>query len=266
VARRDTDGGDPALVSIDSLGHTRPAAARGAHGIVYLSSVLPVDDRGEIVGTGLLEQTEAVFDRAGRMLEAAGLGWSHVTKTLDYSTPATLSDYKATGRARRERLGPVYPGAAGILMSRLAHPDALIQLDIMASTEPLEVVNPGWSRYEKLTYSPAVRAGNVLFLSGQAALDPETERAVHAGDIAAQADYTYANIVRVLEAAGAGPEHLVETVEYVTPAGLPRYREVAEVRRRHLVEPWPSSTGIICSGLLRPEFEIEIDPLAILDS
>src|SRR2546426_7816918 len=44
-------------------------------------------------------------------------------------------------------------------------------------------VNPGWDRYAKLTYSPAVRACNVLFMSGQAALDPATERAVGTGDI-----------------------------------------------------------------------------------
>jgi hypothetical protein len=53
-------------------------------------------------------------------------------------------------------------------------------------------------------------------------------------------------------------------VEYVTPSGLPRYREVAAVRARLLSVPYPASTGIICQGLLRPEFEIEIDPLAVI--
>ena len=259
TARRGAEG--PVTATSGRLAH---APARAADGVVYLSSVLPVDDFGAVVGDDLYTQTEAAFDRAERMLVGAGLTWANVVKTLDYSTPATLRDYKATGRIRKERLGPVYPASAGILMSRLAHPDALIQLDIIASTEPIEAVNPGWDRYAKLTYSPAVRAGNVLFMSGQAALDTETERAVHAGDVAAQAEYTYTNIIEVLKAAGAGPEHLVETVEYVTPAGLKRYREVAAVRAGLLSAPYPASTGIICGGLLRPEFEIEVDPLAIL--
>jgi enamine deaminase RidA (YjgF/YER057c/UK114 family) len=256
--------GDPLAVSSAAARPAFVPARPAADGVVYLSSVLPVDDHGAVVGDDLESQTEAVFDRAGRMLAAAGLGWDAVVHTVDYTTPGTLRDYKRTGRIRAERLSAPYPGAAGILMSRLAHPDALIQLDIIASTEPAEAVNPGWERYGKLTYSPAVRAGNVLFMSGQAALDPETERAVHAGDVAAQAEYTYGNIIAVLEAAGGGPEHLVETVEHVTPAGLDRYREVAAVRERLLRSPWPASTGIVCRGLLRPEFEIEVIPLAIL--
>ena len=60
-------------------------------------------------------------------------------------------------------------------------------------------VNPGWDRYEKLTYSPAVRAGDALFLSGQAALDPATQRAVHEGDIVAQAEFIYGNVLEVVE-------------------------------------------------------------------
>lgn len=251
---------------------TAPSSGRAAHpparpgpgGIVYLGSVLPVDDTGAVVGDGLVAQAETAFDRAGRLLEAAGLGYGSIAKVVDHTTPATLKEYKHTGRVRRERLGPVYPASAGILMSRLAHPDALIALDVIASTHPLEAVNPGWERYAKLTYSPAVRAGDVLFLSGQAALDPATERAVHPGDVVAQVEYTYRNVITVLEAAGGGPEHLVETVEYVTPEGLGRYRETAAVRQRLLRAPYPASTGIVCNGLLRPEFLFEVDPFAVL--
>lgn len=251
---------------------TAPSSGRAAHpparpgpgGIVYLGSVLPVDDAGAVVGDGLVAQAEAAFDRAGRLLEAAGLGYASIAKVVDHTTPATLKEYKHTARVRRERLGPVYPASAGILMSRLAHPDALIALDVIASRHPLEAVNPGWERYAKLTYSPAVRAGDVLFLSGQAALDPATEHAVHAGDVVAQVEYTYRNVITVLEAAGGGPEHLVETVEYVTPEGLGRYRETAAVRERLLRAPYPASTGIVCNGLLRPEFLFEVDPLAVL--
>jgi enamine deaminase RidA (YjgF/YER057c/UK114 family) len=238
-------------------------AARDADGVVYLPSILPLDDRGEVIAPGdLVGQTEAVFAKGAELLAGVGLGYEHVVKTLDYTTPATLGDYKRTGRARRDHLSAPYPGSAGILMARLPAPGALIQLDLMASRHPKEAVNPGWERYGKLTYSPAVRAGSLLFMSGQAALDPETERAVSPGDVAAQAEYTYTNILAVLEAAGLGPEHLVKTVEYVTPQGLGEYRRTAEVRAKLLREPYPASTGIVCEGLLRPEFLLEIDPTA----
>jgi enamine deaminase RidA (YjgF/YER057c/UK114 family) len=240
--------------------------ARDSAGVVFLPSVQPVDEHGNIIGAGdVVAQTRAIFEKAHRMLAALGLTFSNLVKTNDYLTPAALAGYKGTGRIRKEFLGPVYPGAAGILMPRMVHPEALIQYDFIASRDAPVAVNPGWTRYQKLTYSPAVKAGKLLFMSGQAALDPETERMLFDGDIVAQAEYTYQNIIKVLEAAGAGPQHLVKTIEYVTPAGLARYRDVAAVRARLLREPFPASTGLICEALLRPEMQIEIDPFAILD-
>jgi enamine deaminase RidA (YjgF/YER057c/UK114 family) len=234
--------------------------------VVYLPTVQPLDDQGNIIGAGdVVAQTQAIFERAGRMLAALGLGFDRVVKTLDYITPAALAAYKGTGRVRKQYLGPVYPAAAGIIMPRLLHPQALIQYDFIASREAPVAVNPGWTRYQKLTYSPAVRAGRLLFMSGQGSLDPATERVLFDGDVAAQAEYTYGNILKVLEAAGGGPRHLVKTIEYVTPAALARYREVAAVRAKLLREPFPASTGLVCEALLRPEMLIEIDPFAILE-
>lgn len=259
-------GAPGGTVAHGSDGRPGRVPARSAEGIVYLSSVLPVDEQGKLVGEGdVVAQTRQVYENASRVLASAGLGWSRVAKTVDYLVPDGLKDYGATGRVRRDYLGPVYPGATGVLMPRVSVPGALIQVDFMGSFEETVAVNPGWERYGKLTYSPAVRAGNVLFMSGQAAMDTETQRAVHAGDIAAQADYTYSNLIRLLEAAGGGPENLVKTIEYVTPQGLERYREVATVRAALLQEPWPASTGCVCKALLRPEFQIELDCMAILD-
>lgn len=242
------------------------ATAATSPDVVYLPTVQPLDEQGNIIGAGdVVAQTQAIFERAQRMLTALGLGFDRVVKTLDYITPAALAAYKGTGKIRRQYLGPVYPAAAGIIMPRLLHPQALIQYDFIASREAPVAVNPGWTRYQKLTYSPAVRAGKLLFMSGQGSLDPATERVVFDGDIAAQAEYTYGNILKVLEAAGGGPQNLVKTIEYVTPAALARYREVAGVRAKLLREPFPASTGLVCEALLRPEMLIEIDPFAILE-
>jgi enamine deaminase RidA (YjgF/YER057c/UK114 family) len=235
-------------------------------GVVFLPTVQPVDDQGNVVGKGdVVAQTRFIFERAAKTLAALGVGFDRVVKTCDYITTAALATYKGTGRVRKDHLGPVYPGAAGILMPRLVHPDALIQYDFIATRDTPVAVNPGWTRYQKLTYSPAVRAGKLLFMSGQGSLDPATERVLHDGDVVAQAEYTYGNVLKVLEAAGAGPQNLVKTIEYVTPAALPRYRDVARVREKLLREPWPASTGLICEALLRPEMQIEIDPFAVLD-
>jgi enamine deaminase RidA (YjgF/YER057c/UK114 family) len=199
------------------------------------------------------------------MLAALGLGFNNLVKTVDYLTPSGLANYKGTGRIRKQHLGPIYPGAAGLIMSRLVHPEALIQYDFIASRDPLECINPGWTRYEKLSYSPAVKAGRMLFMSGQGSLDPATEKIVHDNDVVAQAEYTYSNIIAVLKAAGAGPQNLVKTIEYVTPSALANYKKVAQVREALLQTPYPASTGLICQALLRPEMMIEVDPFAILE-
>ena len=248
-----------------SAGSGLPAAQDSA-GVVFLPTVQPLDDAGDIIGAGdVVAQAQAIFERAGKMLAALGLGFDRVVKTLDYITPAALADYRATGRVRKRFLGPVYPAAAGILMPRLLHPEALIQYDFIAARDEPSAVNPGWRRYDKLTYSPGVRAGKLLFLSGQGSLDPETQQVLHDGDVVAQAEYTYANILKVVEAAGGNATNLVKTIEYVTPAALERYRDVASVRARMLQRPYPASTGLICQALLRPEMQIEVDPFAVLD-
>jgi enamine deaminase RidA (YjgF/YER057c/UK114 family) len=127
-------------------------------------------------------ETRAIFERAGRMLAAFGLGFDRVVKTVECITPAARASYRETARVRRKYLGPVYPAATGILMPRLLHPEALIQCNFIATRDSPVAVNPGWARYQQLTYSPGVRAGRLLFMSGQGSLDSATGAVVAEGD------------------------------------------------------------------------------------
>jgi 2-iminobutanoate/2-iminopropanoate deaminase len=63
-------------------------------------------------------------------------------------------------------------------------------------------------------FSAAVRAGDLLFLSGQVALDPATGKLV-AGDIGAQTEQIFANISAVLEAAGKSFDDVMKTTVYL---------------------------------------------------
>jgi enamine deaminase RidA (YjgF/YER057c/UK114 family) len=250
---------DGALIEIE-------ATAGPAGDLVFLSSIHPIDEFGEIIGPGdLVAQTNAVYDRAEGMLAALGLGLDRVVKTTDYVTPAALPAYKETAAIRRDRLGPVFPASAGIIMPRLMHRHAMIQLDLVATRATPVRVDPGWQCYDRLTYSPAVRAGSLLFISGQGAIDHDTGRVLHRGDVAAQAEVIYGNVLAVIAEAGGSAGNLVQTIEYTTPAAQARYREVAGVRTRLLEQPYPASTGPICEALSRPEMLIEVDALAVLD-
>lgn len=67
-------------------------------------------------------------------------------------------------------------------------------------------------------YSQAVKAGNLLFCSGQIPLDPATGEVV-AGDVVAQAEQVMRNIIATLEAAGAGLGDVVKTTIFLADMG-----------------------------------------------
>ena len=67
-------------------------------------------------------------------------------------------------------------------------------------------------------YSQAMRAGPLLFCSGQLPLDPATGKLVE-GDIGTQTRQIFSNLSAVLEAAGAGLSSVVATQVFVTDLG-----------------------------------------------
>ncbi|HEY8533102.1 MAG TPA: RidA family protein [Micromonospora sp.] len=270
VELRASKGGGTELLAASeqrAAGTWVPSPIReGFDGTVHLPTMVPIDEKGEIVAPGdFAGQYRYCLEQADALLRKVGLSLDNAVTTYDYSTPATRDVYRQAHKVRKELLGGggVYPGAGGILMSRLHHPEQLVAIDVTASRHPLERINPGWSRYDTLTYSPGVKAGRTLFMSGFASLDMETQQVLHPGDLAAQAEETFNAILHLLRYAGLGPEHLLSTIEFCVESELPNYRVVASVRERLLSPPWPASTGIICKGLLRPEFLIEVFPTAL---
>lgn len=243
----------------------------GNDGVIHLPTAVPIDEKGNVVSPGdFVGQYAYCLDKADQMLRAVGLSLDSAVTTYDFSTPETRDDYRKTHRIRKERLGGagVYPGAGGILISRLHQPGTLVAIDVTASRHSLVAVNPGWSRYDSLTYSPGVKAGRTLYMSGFASLDMETQQVLHPGDIGAQAEVTYGAIRHLLDYAGLGATDLLTTTEFCVESALGDYRAVAPVRERLLSAPWPASTGALCKGLLRPEFLLEVFPTALypLDS
>ena len=114
---------------------------------------------------------------------------------------------------------------------------------------------------ERYTFSAAVRAGNLLFISGTTATDPNG-RLVAPGDIVGQTRYIFQKFDGLLRAAGAGFEHIVQTTDYITTTE--HYGRTAEVRREFFRGRFPTATGVIVKGLLREGALIEISALAVL--
>ena len=109
-------------------------------------------------------------------------------------------------------------------------------------------------------YSPAVRAGNLLFISGQVPIDPATGAMVE-GDIAAQTDRVMRNLAALLTATGAGFEHVVKTTVYL--ADMNEFAAMNAVYGRYVVDPPPARATVEVARLPR-DVKVEIDAIAVL--
>jgi enamine deaminase RidA (YjgF/YER057c/UK114 family) len=116
---------------------------------------------------------------------------------------------------------------------------------------------PGWNK--RLTFSPGVRAGDFIFVSGLTATDEEGNL-LHRGDIVEQTRAIYQKIGRILAAHGAGVEHIVDTLEFFIPDA--RYNQTAKVRRELFGSAFPTATGIPVQSLIREGALIEIKVVA----
>lgn len=212
-------------------------------------------------------QVELSYQAVGQVLEAAGARSSDVVNSIDFISPRALPQYRNTAESRRRFYGDQYPAATGIFMNRLLHPEAHVEVETVAVTGEgrQEIQIPEWnSRYERLTYSPGVKKGRLLFVAGMTAVDQTTGRSVGGDDVLAQADKAYRNIAEVLAAGGYSMNDIVNTVEWVAPRGIIGYRQIAEVRKKYFGESFPTATGVQVYDLLRPELLIEVTAVAVV--
>ena len=109
-------------------------------------------------------------------------------------------------------------------------------------------------------YSPAIKAGNLLFISGQIPVDPTTGSLID-GDIAAQADQVMRNLTALLRAAGASFTNVVRTTVYL--ADMNDFAAMNEVYSRHVAAPPPARATVQVARLPR-DVKIEVDAIAVL--
>lgn len=109
-------------------------------------------------------------------------------------------------------------------------------------------------------YSQAVRAGDLLFVSGQIPLDPATGALV-AGDIAAQTRRVMLNLEGILKAAGARFDDVVRATVFL--ANIDDFPAMNEVYGEFFSIPAPARSTIEASRLPRGA-KLEIDLIAVL--
>ena len=109
-------------------------------------------------------------------------------------------------------------------------------------------------------YSPGIRAGNLLFLSGQVGFDPATGALIE-GDITAQTDQVMRNILALLKAAGTDFANVVRTTVFLADMG--EFAKMNEVYARFVVDPPPARSTVQVARIPR-DARVEIDVIAVI--
>jgi 2-iminobutanoate/2-iminopropanoate deaminase len=109
-------------------------------------------------------------------------------------------------------------------------------------------------------YSQAIRAGSLLFVSGQIPIDPATGQVI-AGDAAAQTRRVMENIGEILKAAGTSFDQVARTTVYL--ADIAEFPAMNEVYGQFFSAPAPARSTIQAARLPR-DARVEIDVIALL--
>ena len=109
-------------------------------------------------------------------------------------------------------------------------------------------------------YSQAIRANGFVYVSGQIAIDPETNEFL-SGGVAEQTDRALKNLSAVLEAAGSSLDQVVKTTVFL--ADMKEFAAMNEVYATFFSGPPPARATVAAAGLPR-DARVEIEAVALV--
>ena len=136
--------------------------------------------------------------------------------------------------------------------------------DARAGETPAPITPDGWPRGAGYAHGVAA-TGRVVSVAGQVGWDPVTTT-FESDDMAVQTDRALANVVAVLAAAGARPEHVVRMTWYITDrdAYLSAQKEIGAAYRKHFGRWFPAMSVVVVAGLIEPGALLEIEATAVV--
>lgn len=127
--------------------------------------------------------------------------------------------------------------------------------------QTLERINPPGLSTPR-TYSHVVKAGKLLFIAGQVAVDEQGN--VVGRTMAEQLARALANLEIALKSQGADFGHIAKTTIFTTSVAEFSAPEAVAVRAKYMAGKPPASTLVQIQQLARPEFKVEIEAVAVL--
>ncbi len=111
-------------------------------------------------------------------------------------------------------------------------------------------------------YSQAIRAGNLLFVSGQVALDPSTGKFIEDKSIQAQTRRVLENLLAIVSAAGGSADNIVKTTVFLK--SMNDFAEMNSVYAEFFPSSAPARATVEAARLPREALS-EIDCIAVLE-
>jgi 2-iminobutanoate/2-iminopropanoate deaminase len=122
----------------------------------------------------------------------------------------------------------------------------------------IERISPPGVPAPRGPYSPAVRAGDFIFVSGQIPIDPATQQLV-TGDVRQETRQTLTNVMRILEGCGAALADVVKCQVFLADAN--DFAAMNEVYTEFFGEAKPARTTVVAAFAI-PGIKVEIDAVA----
>lgn len=124
-----------------------------------------------------------------------------------------------------------------------------------------ELINPPGTEkiYKSMKFSQAVKSGNTIYVSGQVGVD---ENFKPGSGIEEQARLAFLNLQKVLAAAGATLEDIVELVTYHT--SMKDILGFSKVKAKFIAKDYPAWTAVGVTELVLPDILVEIRATAVM--
>jgi 2-iminobutanoate/2-iminopropanoate deaminase len=125
----------------------------------------------------------------------------------------------------------------------------------------IQRISPPGAPAPRGPYSPAVRAGDTVYVAGQISVDPISGEVIR-GDVAVETRQVLKNVQNILEGCGASMSQVVRCGVYLTDAA--DFQAMNAVYAEFFGEAKPARTTIIVAALPLAGAKVEIDAIAYL--
>lgn len=241
--------------------------------LLFVGGQISADSKGRTIASGdLAKQTRNCMEFIRSVLSDGGADFADVVKlnvyySYDGAQEEVLHFTNIMDSVRREYFMAPGPVTTSIGVTGFAFEDLLIEIEAIAAVgvQKQAIMPDGhgtWHGYQE-PYSHGWKVGNTVFIGAQMSADA-SGALIGAGNIEAQTANCFESLQKVLQAAGASMDDLVQMNTYHTNG--PRYNEqMSDIQKRFFGKTGPAASAVQVRSLPLPGAMTQVDGIAVID-